>query len=333
MSGAATTGLVLDATEIAAGAWVIGAPHEDADALRGAFDAKLFYFEENGLEGAFHGTQLSQQGGPLHTVVLYLPKGKRRLRYALQMIAAALEAQGRVLVVGAKNEGIKSARNVVREFFGQIDGLHHGGHAQLIVASSPNRSSDAFELERFAATWDTGLGFDAVSYPGTFAEGRLDDGSSALLQAIEWPKDGAVLDLACGSGVLGIECKRRSPGVQVLLADHDHLSVAASRATAGLAGVEVEVRPSDVYAAVPESFDLIVCNPPFHAGTKTDREVATWMIMGAPAHLENDGELVLVANRFLPYEDLLDASFDKAERLYEDGRFKVVRATGPKRRR
>ncbi len=54
------------------------------------------------------------------------------------------------------------------------------------------------------------------------------------------------------------------------------------------------------------------------------------MIAEAPKMLSAGATLWVVANRFLPYEDGLAAGFDQVERVAEDGRFKVIRATGPR---
>ena len=53
-------------------------------------------------------------------------------------------------------------------------------------------------------------------------------------------------------------------------------------------------------------------------------------IAAAARALAKDGQLLLVANRHLPYEDELRALFGRGESLAEQGGFKVYRAWAPK---
>lgn len=50
------------------------------------------------------------------------------------------------------------------------------------------------------------------------------------------------------------------------------------------------------------------------------------LIREAPDHLRPGGQLVIVANAFLPYPDLLERAYDGFELLAEDRRFRVYRA-------
>ena len=75
-----------------------------------------------------------------------------------------------------------------------------------------------------------------------------------------------------------------------------------------------------------EQYDLIATNPPFHAGKPVDLQVTTQFIQGCRTRLQPGGGLLLVANRFLPYPALLQASFTHVERLEETGKFTLYRA-------
>jgi 16S rRNA (guanine1207-N2)-methyltransferase len=79
-------------------------------------------------------------------------------------------------------------------------------------------------------------------------------------------------------------------------------------------------------ACQPESLDLIVTNPPFHTGKATDYELSQRLIREAPRFLKPGGQLWLVANRFLPYPDLLDSAFGSFSRRAETGKFTVYQA-------
>jgi 16S rRNA (guanine1207-N2)-methyltransferase len=71
-------------------------------------------------------------------------------------------------------------------------------------------------------------------------------------------------------------------------------------------------------------------NPPFHEGKHADALIGLKFIATAAQALRTNGELWLVANRQLPYENLLNETFAHVEKIDENGAFKVIHATRPK---
>ena len=70
-------------------------------------------------------------------------------------------------------------------------------------------------------------------------------------------------------------------------------------------------------------FDLIISNPPFHDGIDTAYRAVTELITQAKWHLNQGGELRIVANAFLPYPELLRQHFGDYEVVAQTGKFKV----------
>ena len=62
----------------------------------------------------------------------------------------------------------------------------------------------------------------------------------------------------------------------------------------------------DVTKGLQEIYDVIIMNPPFHSGQATDVGLGRAFIRTAAAALGRGGRLLMVANRQLPYESLLD---------------------------
>jgi len=259
--------------------------------------------------------------------LVYLPKGNARRDHVLDLASTIAE---KLVLVGCNDAGIKTARKVVAtRAVGPVQS-EHGNHAQL-VATSLTPVEPKLRERRFELPIDDGAALTLVSLPGVFSEGRLDDATRALLDVIEWPARGRVLDLGCGAGPIGLSAKRRVPALDVTLVDVDDYAVEATRRGAKVNALDVRVSSSDGYAALKgERFDVIVTNPPFHRGVGTEYEVTRAFVNDAPTHLRPDGAFWLVANAFLPWEEPLRARFAAVDVVAQDRRFVVYRATRPR---
>ena len=163
-----------------------------------------------------------------------------------------------------------------------------------------------------------------VSCPGVFAWDRLDDGSRALIETMQLKPTDSVLDLGCGSGLIGLVAAALAD--QVVSVDASALAVEATRRTYEINRVtKAEVLISDCGSAVfDRTFDAVVTNPPFHQGVGTEYAVARQFVIDAARVLKPGGTLWLVANRFLRYEREMADRFADVRVAYEDNRFRVL---------
>jgi 16S rRNA (guanine1207-N2)-methyltransferase len=127
---------------------------------------------------------------------------------------------------------------------------------------------------------------------GIFAHEGLDPGTSLLIESLDPAPADRVLDLGCGWGALGIAAARAAPRGEVVMTDVNRRAVLLARQNARRNGLSnVTVRAGALYAPVGEArFDLIVTNPPYHAG----RETVLAILAGAPDHLLPGGRLLVV---------------------------------------
>jgi 16S rRNA (guanine1207-N2)-methyltransferase len=75
---------------------------------------------------------------------------------------------------------------------------------------------------------------------------------------------------------------------------------------------------------VKDKYDLIIMNPPFHESHAAEPALGQAMIKTAASSLRSGGRLLLVANRGLPYEPVLAASFRESGETCRNARFKVL---------
>jgi release factor glutamine methyltransferase len=85
-----------------------------------------------------------------------------------------------------------------------------------------------------------------------------------LLRMASPPAGAAVLDMGCGSGVLGLTLAAEWPDCQLTLADLSPEALALAKENAALLGIHnVSFVASDLFAALPGTFQRIVANLPY----------------------------------------------------------------------
>jgi 16S rRNA (guanine1207-N2)-methyltransferase len=90
---------------------------------------------------------------------------------------------------------------------------------------------------------------------------------------------------------------------------------------------QCRVIASDLYADLGDAkYDLILSNPPFHSGHTVDTQAAEALIKGSWEHLTGSGRLRIVANRFLPYDKLIKATFGAGNTrvIVDNGKYWVL---------
>ncbi len=173
-----------------------------------------------------------------------------------------------------------------------------------------------------------GLHLRLATDAGVFSRGHLDRGTELLLEALELGPCEAILDLGCGTGVLGIAAAKLSEGGHVVLTDVNERAVGLARANLRANGVgNAEVRAGSLYEPVSSlAFDHILCNPPIRAG----RAVVDRIISEAPGHLLDGGRLWLVARTRQganAIRERMARAFGNAEVVRRGSGYKVLRST------
>jgi len=168
------------------------------------------------------------------------------------------------------------------------------------------------------------------NYPGVFARDHLDLGTRALLPHLPSGLGAAeVVDLGCGNGVLGIVSALANPDARYTLLDESYAALDSARLnwSRHLPGRGVEVHAADgLVDAIPESVDVVICNPPFHQSHVVGDTLAWRMFTQAQQALRPGGELYVVGNRHLGYHSRLRRVFRDVEQLGGTNRFVVLRA-------
>lgn len=76
-------------------------------------------------------------------------------------------------------------------------------------------------------------------------------------------KELKVLDIGCGSGVIGLTLKKKFPQIFVDLLDISKDALDVAKENASQLGVEAKFIESDLFSKVSDRYDIIVSNPPY----------------------------------------------------------------------
>jgi 16S rRNA (guanine1207-N2)-methyltransferase len=174
-----------------------------------------------------------------------------------------------------------------------------------------------------------------VSRPGLFAWDRIDRASALLAAHLPDDLHGRVADLGAGYGYLASQVIARCPNVSAIdLYEAEARALEPARINLARAQRECGREPSvavhwhDVTRGLPQRYDAIVSNPPFHQGRADLPELGQAFITSAADALQPTGRLLIVANRHLPYEAILTARFREVHSLAVREGFKVIEASG-----
>ncbi len=274
---------------------------------------------------------VESSAAPPNAVMVLMPRSRDEGRALLARAVRDVAVGGLVAGAALNDEGARSFEKDLATLLplaGQLSKAH--GRAFWTVQRPVALPDDSQAL---IARWlaadaprrdaSTGLWLR----PGVFNEGRLDAGSGLLIDHLPATLHGAVADLGAGTGLLAMAVLERCAAVQsVDLFEAEERALELARRNLAEARVPVRFHWHDVATGVPGRFDAVVCNPPFHVGSRGVPALGRAFIAAAARALKRDGEMLLVANRHLPYEDALRDVFGRGELLAEQAGFKVYRA-------
>jgi len=239
-----------------------------------------------------------------------LGKDRRALTMALDAAASIVPPGGAIVLFGANAEGVRSAAKALDAFAENVVTVDTRRHSRVLAGGRRHEiaglrgSLDAWRevheivLDGKARPW--------ISYPGVFAAGHLDPGTAMLLEHVP-ERLGTVLDMACGTGIIGAAARENVAGATIICGD-------------GLA------------AAPRARYDAILANPPIHDGVAESFAFLQQLIADAPARLKTGGFLQIVIQSRIRALAWFETAFKEAAIVAQDRRYQIIRGvTGPAR--
>lgn len=167
-----------------------------------------------------------------------------------------------------------------------------------------------------------GIALTLDTHPDMFSPNFPDTGTLAMLSSVEMNKGDRLLDLGCGSGIVGIYAAKIIGAENVVMTDSSEIAAKFAEKNAELNDVGgIRVYCGDAYENVVEKdFTLILSNPPYH----TDFSVAKAFIEGGYRRLTFGGKMIMVTKRADWYKNKLTSVFGGVKIISLNGYFVFI---------
>jgi 16S rRNA (guanine1207-N2)-methyltransferase len=122
-----------------------------------------------------------------------------------------------------------------------------------------------------------GESFQFVTASSVFSKKRVDLGTRLLIETMVLPSTGAVLDVGCGYGAVGIVAAASNSRLRVIMTDVNFRAVRLARRNVEINKVNnAEVLCGYLYEPVKDLiFNCVLSNPPVSAGMETVKAIIT----------------------------------------------------------
>lgn len=264
-------------------------------------------------------------------------KEKRVVEHVLQALWQQLPVGGELCIAGYKDEGIKTFAKRACTVWDCSHSLVRGdGQLHLYTFGKQSERTEMLQTGDYHALQPISewRGVPVLSKPGIFAWDRIDDGTDFLLDYLarllagKTPATLRTLDLGCGYGLLALALVQAGCG-EVVATDNNAAALRACEANLQVApSVQlVSVVADDCGGNLRGSFDVILCNPPFHQGFDVEQDLTNRFLEAAFRLLRAGGQALFVVNAFIPLERKAMEWFSQVEKVADNGHYKLVLIT------
>lgn len=263
--------------------------------------------------------------GAFDAAVVFLPRARAEARARIAEAAARLPVGAPLWIDGQKTDGVDAMLKEMRAL-APVDEVHSRAHGKIFRVILPQPGW----LPPDWAARDHHPAPGMVTRPGVFSADAPDPASQALAAHLSEKLPTRIVDLGAGWGWLSARILEH-PGVELLhLVEADATALDCARRN--VADPRARFHWADALDfRLPEPVNGVVMNPPFHEGRAADPRLGAGFIRAAAGLLTGAGRLWMVANRHLPYEQVLRDCFADVAEIGGDSRFKILTATGARR--
>lgn len=272
--------------------------------------------------------------GVVADVVVYEPEKYLSDETVMSQIKtgrAVLKQGGKFYLVVSKKGGASKHLSSLSQVFGEenVTVLSRNAGFRIAVAVNTESAQD-MELQeepRYVEFDIKNEHFSVKTESSLFSKDKLDEGTRFLLETAPLTDFHSLLDLGCGWGAIGIVAGRKNQTGSVIMTDVDFRATEVARQNVQNQDLSnrISVVPTDDIRQLPQKFDLILSNPPFHQNYRD----LTKLFSAARKVLEKDGKIYIVVEKthVERFEDILKDTFRTFQSTpNENGTYFVLQA-------
>ncbi|PID27613.1 MAG: hypothetical protein CSB55_08550 [Candidatus Cloacimonadota bacterium] len=238
----------------------------------------------------------------------------------IQQAAKAMKKGGKLYINSDKKHDWISIH--LKKSFGEFTQIK-SKFSKYIAKKKKDLAKERIFDEEFQVTAQGKKPLIIRTLPGVFAHRRIDSGARAMIETITANKGDRILDMGCGSGVIGISLAKNTENSHVVFIDSNSRAIRVTEENCKLNNIEnYETILSSSGINRPGKFDLFAGNPPYFGNFK----IAELFINTAWANLAVGGEAYFVAKSSDYLEELLIAKFGNCEVTSRRG-YNILRST------
>lgn len=259
-----------------------------------------------------------------------ISKEKAVVHHLINQAQRILKTGGILWISGQKNEGIKTYIEKACELFNctksiQKDGMCYSSQLQKGISRGESLNDESYHELRECFQINSSA---ILSKPGQFGWNKIDQGSEFLIKEVgqligtQHNTYEHCLDLGCGYGYLTI-ASQDFPVKKRTLTDNNAAALITANANCVQLKISAEIIASDAGEQVQNSFDLILCNPPFHQGFSVDGDLTDKFLRNTQKLLRENGVAYFVVNQFIALEKKAAVFFKHVNLIARNKSFSV----------
>lgn len=293
---------------------------------------------DKGISVEFNDFTLNELPFAPQRIIYRISKEKALTHYLFNQAARLLATKGELLISGKKQEGIKTYATKLKEHFaceGQLKKSSSDYYGRFTHFTHQVNINDQHYAELQPPFPHHERLSHIVSKPGVFGWDKIDAGTELLLKALPDILQAHehschnILDLGCGYGWIFMNLPHYLPqstlkDISITATDNNAAAILCAEQNAKANHVNTHIIADDCAKGITDTFDLIVCNPPFHQGFTHEKALTQKFLTQTKRHLSKHGLAVFVVNEFirLPKEQLDGFNHNRIV-IQKDG-FKVI---------
>ena len=273
-------------------------------------------------------SRLSELSGLYDFVFIQLPKNLSYFEDLLCHLTQHLH-EGSKLVCGAMVKHLApSSFDLLNKYIGETTTSLAQKKARLIFATFQKTKVDSpyplkVKLDGFEKEF--------INHSNLFSREKLDIGTRFLLEHMPKGEFARILDLGCANGVVGIKAKMLCPNSKIIFSDESKMALLSAQANyQNYFSDTAEYLWTNCYEnCVPNSLDLVLCNPPFHQSNTVGDFIAVQMFNDAYRALQPGGHLRVIGNSHLGYHVKLKQLFGNSKIVATNQKFMIIDSRKP----